>query len=449
MLTRLRQDLNTILTAALEAVRPRTFLPSLLKESAGSLHIGETSLPTPDGRLAVLAMGKAAQDMAESLAGTLSSIRPHGWILTPTGHGHSLSGFQIREAAHPVPDTRNLASTQEILKWAGSDLPPEAPLLVLLSGGSSALFCLPAEGLTLETKAAATQFLLEAGASIGDLNCVRKHLSAIKGGRLVTLLSPRPIVTLALSDVVGDDPAMIGSGPTVPDSGTYRQALDILEALPVPRSGPFPEKARRHLEEGALGLHEETPGPDHPAFRSSRFLLAASNRQACQAAQDTARRLGYTPQFLGADLTGDTKDCAARHARLIREASRRLHPGDRPLCLVSGGETTVRVTGDGLGGRNQEFVLALVHELAALSMPILAASLGTDGFDGPTDSAGAMATGQTMSQALRLGMEPEQFLLRNDSHTFFNKVGGLLRTGPTGTNVMDLRIVLLAPPSFD
>jgi glycerate 2-kinase len=294
----------------------------------------------------------------------------------------------------------------------------------------------------LKDKLQCTQLLLNCGADIHELNAIRKHLSRIKGGGLARLLAPARLVSLILSDVVGDDVATIASGPMSPDPTTFADCLDILRKFEVLDRVPF--SVRRRFELGAAGKLEDTPRMGDPAFKNSESIIVGSNAQACTAAAQQAKRLGYHVAVLTSRLEGDTGEAARFHMNIAWEIASHHRPIRRPACIISGGETTVEVTGKGKGGRNQEFTLRCVSELARLPVPCLVASLGTDGTDGPTDAAGAIADNATLPRSLKLGAQfLNKSLRNNDSHVFFHRLNDLIITGPTRTNVMDLRIVML------
>lgn len=300
----------------------------------------------------------------------------------------------------------------------------------------------PAEGITLQDKLVCTQLLLENGANIYELNAVRKHLSGIKGGGLARLLAPARIVALILSDVVGDDPGTIASGPLAPDATTFGGCIEIFRKLGIPDR--IPPAVQHRFDLGIAGQIEETAKKGDPVFRGIESFIIGSNAQACTAAAQTARRLGYHVQVLTSRLEGDTGEAARFHMSVAAEIVTQRRPVRRPACIISGGETTVKVSGKGKGGRNQEFALHCVRPLAGLPAPCLVASLGTDGTDGPTDAAGAIADNSTLTRSMKYGARfIEESLGDNDSYTFFNRLGDLIITGPTRTNVMDLHLVLV------
>jgi hydroxypyruvate reductase len=311
-------------------------------------------------------------------------------------------------------------------------------LLVLLSGGASALMAAPVEWLSLSDKRETTDRLLREGADIQALNTVRKHLSSVKGGRLAAMASGR-VVTLAVSDVVGDDPSVIGSGPTVADPSTFGEALGVLERFGG--AAAYPRSSVIHLELGARGERPETPKPGDPGLAGAVTHVIGGRHDAMRGAAAEAATRGYRTMVLRAPVVGEARQAAGPHVAEIGDLVMRA---GRPLCVVSSGETTVRVTGSGLGGRNQELALAMTEWLTALA-PAACASVGTDGIDGPTDAAGAVADSETLERARRAGLaSPAAYLDDNNSHAFFESLGDLIRTGPTGTNVGDLQVFLLA-----
>ena len=339
-------------------------------------------------------------------------------------------------AGHPVPDEAGRRAADEVEALAHS-LGPDDLLLLLVSGGASALLPAPAEGLTLDDKARTTAALLRAGATIADLNAVRKHLSRLKGGGLVRAAAPARVACLALSDVVGDDPSTIASGLAAPDPTTYETALEVLERKGVREM--VPASVRRHLEAGARGERAETPKPGDPLFRRVAFTVVGSNRLSVAAAAREARRQGLRPLVLTTRLEGEAGEVARVLAAMLRECVEEGRPAVPPVCLLAGGETTVRVKGAGRGGRNQELVLAAVEPLAGFPVAAVIASLATDGIDGNSAAAGGVADDRTLARARELGLAPPSaFLGENDSWSFLGPLGDLIITGPTGTNVMDL-----------
>lgn len=381
--------------------------------------------------LIVLSVGKAASAMASAY---VAAGPPGASGLIISTHGDAPAGLTFMPAAHPVPDARSVAAARAALALAAA-CPPAGRMTALISGGASALMALPVEGVTLEAKATAVRRLLEAGADITSLNAVRKHLSAIKGGRLAQACGGSLDAWL-LSDVVGDDPSVIGSGPTVPDPSTFADALDVLDRFGG--RARYPPEVVTHLAAGAAGRRADTPKSAAELPRATTRVIGSA-AQAREAVADAARRVGYEVIVREAAVVGEARRAAVDHLAWTRE---RLGGSGRATCVVSSGETTVRVTGSGRGGRNQEFALAAAMELERTATDWTVASVGTDGVDGPTDAAGACVDGATTRLARERGVEPERFLAANDSWTFFSEVGGLVRTGPTDTNVGDVQIVL-------
>jgi hydroxypyruvate reductase len=345
---------------------------------------------------------------------------------------------RVRVAGHPVPDERGLAAALEaeaLLEGLGRD----DVLLLLLSGGASALMPAPSPGLRLEHKARTTSLLLRAGATIQELNTVRKHLSRLKGGGLARRAAPARVISLVLSDVVGDDLSTIASGPTVPDPTTFDGALGVLEKRRVLSKVPLP--VRRHLEAGARGEAPETPKAGDPAFRRTSTHVVGSNRRSVRAAAREASRLGLRPVVLPTRLDGEAREVARCLVAILREAA----DARRPTCLLAGGETTVTVLGDGRGGRNQELAVAAAQPLDGFPVPAVVASLATDGIDGMSDAAGGVVDDQSLRRAKALGLpSPAAFLEQSDSRSFLGPLGDLILTGPTGTNVVDITVLLAA-----
>lgn len=384
----------------------------------------------------MIAAGKASAAMARAASEVLGTRLRSGIVITPDA-AEMPPRLRVVVAEHPQPGQGSLAAGRGALDVAWGAVPGEL-LLILLSGGASSLMAYPAAGLTLEEKRATTGVLLTAGADIYELNTVRKHLSAVKGGRLAAA-SRAECLTLVVSDVVGDDTSVIASGPTVADPSTYRDAWQVLER----RGGTaaFPEAVVTHLARGAAGEIPETPKPGDPALQRSHVQIIGSRHVAMRGAAARARQLGYHVEVIDGALVGEAREAAGRHVAQVLDRSA-AQP--RPRCIVSSGETTVTVRGRGRGGRNQEFVLASVELLARQGGAVALASVGTDGVDGPTDAAGAVADASSLARGEALGVVPAPFLAGNDAYHYFDRLGDLVRTGPTGTNVGDLQVILLA-----
>ncbi|MGH7031730.1 MAG: glycerate kinase type-2 family protein, partial [Stellaceae bacterium] len=389
------------------------------------------------GRTLLLGAGKASAAMARAFEARWPDPLD-GVVLTRYGHAVSCDRIEIVEASHPVPDAAGERAAGRMLGLARG-LGPDDQLVFLASGGGSALLALPAPGLTLADKQAVTRALLRSGATIAEINTVRKHLSAIKGGRLAAAAAPAQILTLAISDVPGDDPAVIASGPTVPDPTSFADARAVLAKYEI--GGPTAVMA--HL---AFEL-EETPKPDDPIFARARFALVASPQQSLQAAAAVALRRNITPIVLSDRIEGEARDVAQMHAAIARQIrAGEFRVGDRivypPAVLLSGGETTVTIKGPGRGGRNVEFLLALAVALAAAG-GILALACDTDGIDGTEDNAGAILYPDSIARAAARGIRATAALADNDGYGFFDALGDLVVTGPTLTNVNDFRAILV------
>jgi glycerate 2-kinase len=397
------------------------------------------SLPdVPADLLDVLAVGKAAGPMIRAWLDAASTRPRRGVLIAPALDDTGPRPFAALVGAHPVPDERSMLAGLAALDLARR-VDREGCLLVLLSGGASSLMAVPAGSVSLEAKQAVTRRLLAADADICAVNCVRKHLSAIKGGRLAAACAGR-VVTLAVSDVVGDDPSVIGSGPTAPDPTTFDEALGVLDARGGRRA--FPPEAVAVLEQGAAGRRPETPKPGDASMARSRVQVIGSRADALAAAADAAHRLGYRVIAAERAVVGEARTRGVEHAEWVVSVSREYREA---LCLLSAGETTVRVIGRGRGGRNQELALAAAPVLARADRPASLASVGTDGVDGPTDAAGAIADSTTLARALAGGLHPMQYLEANDAWSFFDRLNDLVRTGPTHTNVGDVQVALIAP----
>ncbi len=388
--------------------------------------------PDDGGRLIVVGAGKASAAMAQAVEQNWSG-RLDGLVVTRYGHGAPCERISIVEAAHPVPDAAGEAAALSIFGRI-SGLTAADRVLALISGGGSALLAAPAAGLRLADKRAITAALLKSGAAIGDINCVRKHLSAIKGGRLAAAAWPASVLTLAISDVPGDDPAVIASGPTVADPTTAAEALAILDFYAV----AIPPELRRRLQSGEL----ETPKPGDPRLARADYRLIASPRQMLAAAAAEAGRLGVTPLILGDAIEGEAREVGKALAGIALSCARHGWPARGPVVLLSGGETTVTVRGDGRGGRNSEFLLGLALALGG-APGIHALAADTDGIDGSEDNAGAFVAPDTLARARAAGLDARARLAANDAWGFFAGLDDLLVSGPTRTNVNDFRAILV------
>ncbi len=445
-LKKLRKDAAAIFQAGLIAVDPITAIKRHITYRNHKVTVqGQTYDLSKYAGVYVVGAGKASAAMAQAIEEIIGDDKLKAGLVN-TKYGHAIpppSLIRVTEAGHPVPDEAGVRGTKEIIRLLNQTTQDDL-VLCLLSGGGSALLPCPAEGLTLADKQQVTKRLLECGATIHEINAVRKHLSQIKGGRLAGLAYPSTLISLILSDVIGDDLDTIASGPTVPDSTTFSHCLRILEKYNI--KSKIPRAALRLLQKGARGEIEETPKSDDPVFRRKKRtqnVIIGSNILAVRAAKQKADELGYHTLILSSFIEGETKDVAKVHAALAKEILKSGNPLPRPACLISGGETTVTIRGHGLGGRNQEFGLAAAIEIAGMKNVVMLSG-GTDGTDGPTDAAGAIADGTTVQRARDVGLNAERSLQENDSYHFFQPLGDLLMTGPTRTNVMDLRLVLVA-----
>jgi hydroxypyruvate reductase len=419
-----------ILNAALTAADAAEAVKFHLRLSGNTLSAGTLRLPLKDfDRIVLVAAGKAAAPMSAAVKKIMGARLTSALAITKHGHsGKKLPGIEVFEAGHPIPDEAGLLAARKVESML-RELNARDLLLVAISGGASALLSAPAPGITLAAKQKTTGLLLRAGADIFELNAVRKHLSSLKGGRLAALAYPATVVSLLLSDVVGDPLDCIGSGPTAPDSTTFADALTVLDKYALRER--VPASVRKHLEAAV----QETPKPGDPLFANVHNILVGSNRQALEAAAAKAKSLGYRPLILSSRIQGETKEVARVHAAILLDAA----PG---MCILSGGETTVTVKGKGKGGRNQEFGLALALDIVGVAN-VAALCAGTDGTDGPTDAAGALVTGATITN-IETALK---HLRNNDSYPLLEDLGALIKTGPTGTNVMDINIMLCAQKS--
>jgi hydroxypyruvate reductase len=430
--------------AAVESVDPARLVASALRVEGDAVVLDapgvRAAIPLSSlWKIYLVGAGKAGRAMGEAALAALGKRVADGVIAVPRGAEGSSGPLRFTAAGHPIPDIFSLSATREILSVLESAGKGDL-VVALVSGGGSAMLSAPAEGITMEEKAETFRLLLRAGADIASFNTVRKHLSEVKGGLLARAVQPATAWALLLSDVPGDDPSVIASGPFSPDPTTYADAIGVLERYGIFYAVPSP--VRRHLAEGADGALPDTPKPDDPAFLGTTSALIGTNRTAMDgAALRIAREQEAGPiaiVLLPGFLQGEARECARSFCARLRKAAMALSPG-HTVAMIAGGETTVNVRGGGKGGRSQEFALAAAVELAGEeAMAVLAA--GTDGVDGPTDAAGAYADGTTVARASSLGLDPGAHLENNDAYPFFEALGDLVVTGPTGTNVADLAI---------
>jgi len=410
-------------------------------------------------RLIVIGFGKAAYSMAKAMEDNFGDSIDTGIVIAKYGHATEqqnnrtaeqqeinysllratalLRYCSIFEAGHPAPDENGLRGTEEIVRLL-KNADENTLVVCLVSGGGSALLVSPCEGISLIEKQEITELLLKAGADIYELNTVRKHISKVKGGRLTEIAYPAKIISLILSDVVGDRLDVIASGPTAPDKTTYSNALTVLEKYRLIDNAP--RKIIEILQKGAEGIINETPKEGNTIFDNVENIIIGSNRKALEAAKEKAESLGLQTEIISSEITGEARKVGKWLADIAR--SKRSNSSNRLNCLISGGETTVTVKGNGIGGRNMELALSFAMEIEGVD-GITLLSAGTDGTDGPTDAAGAIVDGGTVKKARAIGLNPEEYLNNNDSYNFFKKIDELLVTGPTGTNVMDIQIMVI------
>ncbi len=436
----LREDARSIFEAGVKAVDPEACVRRVVRLEGEVLCVGDREVDLSDfPKIMVLGMGKASVAMGKAVEGILGDRISEGWINTKYGHGAALERIHVHECGHPVPDEAGVRGAEAIRKLA-QRADARTLVLCLISGGGSALSPAPAEGITLSEKQETTRLLLGCGATIHELNAIRKHLSGIKGGRLARMVAPARGIALVMSDVVGDSLDVIASGPMKADSSSFEECLDIVRKYDLETR--ISVSVLRRLEAGARGEIEETPKAGDPALCGVWHRIVGSNREAVSAARDRAKALGYHTLILSSQIEGETREVASVHAGIAKEIAASGQPVLRPACVLSGGETTVTIRGDGKGGRNQEFALAGAMAIEGMRDVVLF-SAGTDGTDGPTDAAGGMVDGGTVARAFEKGLDPHDFLERNDSYAFLDQVGDLVVTGPTGTNVMDVRLVMV------
>jgi glycerate 2-kinase len=435
-----RAEVESVLRAALLAVEPGRTVRRALTIDAAGLHVGGRSYPLDwFRRVLVVGAGKASAPMAAAVEDIVGDLVPlEGSVTVRYGHSAPTRRVTIREASHPVPDAAGVEATRAIVDLL--DRTDERDLVVcVVSGGGSALLTLPADGISLEDLKQTTDALLRSGATINQVNVVRKHLDAVKGGGLARMAAPSLVLTLILSDVVGNPLDSIASGPTVPDTSTFADAAAVFDRYEL--WSRVPASVAGRVREGAAGRLDETPKPGDPIFERTQTIVVGSNVRACEAARTTAEALGLRSLVLSTFVEGEAREVGRVLAGVLREVDASGQPLARPCCIVAGGETTVTVRGQGRGGRNQELALSAAFALRGLEDVVLA-SIGTDGNDGPTDAAGAFVDGQTLERAAGLNLDPARYLAENDSYTFFDRMGDLIRTGPTNTNVNDLYLLM-------
>ncbi len=447
----LYKDLIEIIGAAIHAVDPYHAIKDACRFENETFVVrngvfqatkaGKTSQFTYDtsqGRIFVVGAGKAASRMAQAIEEIAGDSIEEGVVVTKYGYVSPLKKIRQIEAGHPVPDENGVQGAREIEHLLKNTREGDL-VLVLISGGGSSLLPYPAEGISLKDKQDVTNLLLSCGADIHEMNTVRKHLSAIKGGQLARMAAPAHVMSFILSDVIGDNLSVIASGPTAPDDSTFENALEILKRHGIDEK--IPRHVLAHLKKGARGKIPETPDSRNPLFEKVHFRFIGSNQLALKAAAEKAKTLEYQPLILTNAACGEAREIAKYFAAIARQTVTHQEPLPPPVCILSGGEPTVTLRGNGKGGRNQEFALAAGLEIDGLE-EILIASVGTDGTDGPTDAAGGYADGEMLRKARENGLDPQTHLTQNNAYPFLERLGYLIKTGPTGTNVMDIQIIL-------
>lgn len=444
LLKSMRREAEEIFRASIRRVDPynavKRFVPiaderlrlDLEAHGAAELRLDEFE------RIFVVGGGKASAPMAKALEDLLGSRIEQGLINVKYGFSEPLSRMEVVEAGHPLPDEKGVMGTKRILRLL-REAKERDLVFSLISGGGSALLPSPAGGIPLAEKQSVTKGLLDCGASIDEINTIRKHISLSKGGQMARAAFPATTVNLMLSDVVGDRVDVIASGPFVPDSSTFEDAWGIVAKYDL----PIPASVKEYLQKGLRGEAPETPKKGDPLFAKVHNVIIGSNILALEAAQEAAEAMGYGCLILSSMVEGETREIAKAHTAIAKEILQSGHPLKPPACIISGGETTVTIRGKGLGGRNQEFCLASALELSGAPQRVVILSGGTDGNDGPTEAAGAVVDALTTSRGAAAGLQALEALNHNDSFHFFERSGDLLITGPTKTNVMDVRLVLV------
>ncbi len=445
LLKRIRTEAKAIFRESLRPVNPYGAVKNFVRIENDQLILGKDGedQDTLDlkqfDRISLVGGGKATAPMAKAMEALLGDRIHMGMINVKYGFTETLSVTRIVEAGHPLPDENGVKGTESIMNFLAKANNKDL-IISLISGGGSALLCQPARGISLQEKQAVTGMLLDCGASIDEINAVRKHISAAKGGQMARAAFPATVVNLMLSDVVGDKMDVIASGPFVPDSSTFEDALGTLRKYDLKG---VPGSIVKRLEDGAQGRIPDTPKEGDPVFLYVSNIIVGSNILALEAAEKKAMALGYDTLILSSLIEGETRDVARVHCAIAREICRSGRPIGKPACIISGGETTVTMRGNGLGGRNQEFCLTSAVEIAGLPEKMVVLSGGTDGNDGPTDAAGAVVDPYTVERGRKAGVSAVDFLNNNDAYHFFEKTEDLLMTGPTNTNVMDVRFLLI------
>ncbi len=439
----LQKHAYTILQASLEAVRPQQSVIEAMGLQQNILSIGSQTVDlSAFKKICVIGAGKAGGAMAAGLESLLGKQIHSGLVIVKDGHVCPTQIVELREANHPVPDKRSISASNELLAYIKKHRSETTLFFFLLSGGASSLLVSPVPGISLEDKQQTSKLLLESGADIYEINTIRKHLSQVKGGMLTNYFKNAKLISLIISDVIGDDLTTIGSGPTTGDPTTWYHCDQILKKYNLEQK--IPESVLQRIHNGQNGLIEDTPFPESSCFIPVSNYIISTNRHALEAAMRCAEKLGYRSSLLGTKVQGEARTVATIQTTLVKKIISGKNSEQPPCCLISGGETTVSLGEKyGLGGRNQEFALQAAILLEGLDN-ILLLSAGTDGTDGPTNAAGAYVTGQSVQKAQKLGLNPEMYLHNHDSYNFFRQLDSLVITGPTLTNVMDICIILIA-----
>jgi glycerate 2-kinase len=435
-----RKAMEEILRAGLDAVDPERAVRRYVRREDETLFVGKDSYSLDRYRRVILAgAGKGTAPMAKALEDILGDRLSSGWIIVKYGYGLPLQRTSVVEAGHPIPDEAGMRAAGELLSQL-RECTEEDLVICAFSGGGSALLPSPIPPFTLDEKQACTRLLLECGATIDEINAIRKHLSRTKGGQLAKEAYPATMISLLLSDVVGDRLDVIASGPTVPDESTYRDCMGIVKRYDL--VDRLPKGMVEHFKAGIAGLVPETPKQGDPVFSRVQNLIVGNNRECLLAARDKAASLGYHTLVLSSQIEGEAREVARVLAAVAKEIHQVGIPIAPPACILAGGETTVTIHGKGKGGRNQELALACAMAIDGWE-GISLFSAGTDGTDGPTDAAGAMVDGTTCRRARGISLDPHAFLAENNSYSFFESLGYLIKTGPTRTNVMDMICMLV------
>ena len=450
LLEQMRHDAIQCFKASLKPVDPYEAVQRFITLEDSRLILGQKEKPVEVlnindyERIFIVGGGKATAPMAKAMEEILGNRITKGLIVVKYGFTEKLSYTETIEAGHPLPDRNGIIGTKSILELM-EDAGERDLVISLISGGGSALLTQPSGNIKLEEKQEMTKRLLNCGASIDEINCIRKHISLTKGGQMARAAFPATIINLMLSDVVGDRMDVIASGPFVPDMSSFKDARAILEKYKLDN---VPQTIREHLKKGLDENIPDTPKKGDPAFDKVYNLIIGSNILALEAAEEEARKLGYKTLILSSMIEGETKDIAGAHVAIAREIIKTGRPLPPPCCIISGGETTVTIKGKGEGGRNQEFCLVSANKIRDLPERVVILSGGTDGNDGPTDAAGGVVDPLSIKRGQAAGLNAAEYLENNDSYNYLKKTGDLLVTGPTNTNVMDVRLVLVKQKSF-